>query len=61
MSVLNSDAIPQPEKSMVQQQQDLADEILEILDVPRHQLDTGQYESIRAAIAHYTVTLQIGG
>lgn len=57
MSVLNGDALPAPEKSIVQQQSDLADEILSILDVPKLDLDPTDYENLRAAIAHYTVTI----
>lgn len=48
---------PAPEKSLVHQQADLADEILQIVGLKRSDLDPIQYDQVRAAIAHYTVTL----
>ena len=49
--------VPQPEKSRAQLQADLAKEILEVLDLEPVQIEPEDYNKIRAAIAHYTVTL----
>jgi len=46
-----------PAKTLREQQADLAAEILQILDLGRADLDPLQYDQLRAAIAHYTVTL----
>jgi phosphosulfolactate synthase (CoM biosynthesis protein A) len=52
----NDSAVP-GDKSLKQQQEDLADEILEILGIERLELEAPQYDQIRAAIAHYTITV----
>ena len=55
---MSTNPIPEPdEKSIVQLQEELAEEILDHVDLTREDLDPEQYDSIRAAIAHYTVTI----
>jgi len=47
-----------PELSIVQLQRELADEILGHLGMTQRDLDALQRENIRAAIAHYTITIR---
>jgi hypothetical protein len=55
---MSTEPTPQPEKTISQLQVDLVEEILQILELDRRRdLDPLQYDHVRAAIAHYTVTL----
>jgi len=54
---MSSEPTPQPEKSIATQQAELADEILGYLGLHRSELDAEELHNIRAAIAHYTVTV----
>jgi hypothetical protein len=52
-----TDQPAEPEKTMTQLQAELAREILAYIGISPRDLDDLQWDNIRGAIAHYTVTI----